>query len=200
LARGFVMPVHLVNTFLLLASLALTAYWASGGADFSWRGQGALGALLGVGVVAMIVLGVSGAVTALGDTLFPVASLGEGLAQDLSPAAHLFIRLRILHPVIAAAVGSYLVAVGIVAGLSRPARSVRVLGAVLVFVFSLQVAAGVVNLVLLAPVPLQLVHLLLADLTWIALVLLTATTFAQAPRRAAIASDPACATSSAVRV
>jgi len=45
-----------------------------------------------------------------------------------------------------------------------------------------QLLAGLVNLVLLAPVWMQLVHLLLADLLWIVLVLLAAATLAAAPR------------------
>jgi heme A synthase len=47
----------------------------------------------------------------------------------------------------------------------------------------LQLLVGVVNVLLLAPVWLQLVHLLLADLLWIALVLLST--------RALAASAPA---------
>jgi heme A synthase len=36
-----------------------------------------------------------------------------------------------------------------------------------------QLAAGGINLAMLAPIPLQIVHLLLADLVWLSLVLLT---------------------------
>jgi heme A synthase len=41
-------------------------------------------------------------------------------------------------------------------------------------IVALQLAAGVLNVLLLAPVSMQLVHLLLADVLWIALVLLGA--------------------------
>jgi heme A synthase len=44
-----------------------------------------------------------------------------------------------------------------------------------------QIAAGVINLILLAPIPMQLLHLLLADLLWIALVLLCAARIAAGP-------------------
>jgi heme A synthase len=40
--------------------------------------------------------------------------------------------------------------------------------------FLLQLFIGTINLLLLAPVWLQLVHLLVADLVWISLILLTA--------------------------
>lgn len=193
LARGLVMPVHLVNTFLLLAAFALTAWWASGGADFRIRGQGALGPVLAIGFVGMLLLGVSGAVTALGDTLFPATSLAEGWRQDVSPAAHLFVRLRILHPVFAVAVGLYLVGAGLFAAATRRERKVKLLGGSLIGLFVLQLGVGVVNLVLLAPVPLQLIHLALADLNWIALVLLAAAAFAAEPRTAASGSRIALA-------
>lgn len=170
---------HLANTFLLLGALTLTAWWASGGAPVRLRGQGLVGGLLGVALLGVLLLGVSGAVTALGDTLFPPGSLAEGLRQDFSPAAHFLIRLRLLHPVIAIAVGLYVI---LAAGLSstwRPGRSTRRLARLVTLLFLIQLGAGAINVILLAPVWLQLVHLLLADLVWISLVLLAATVLAQ---------------------
>jgi heme A synthase len=181
MARAMFMSVHLVNTFFLLAFLTLTAHFASGGAAFRWgrwrgRGSAALGA--GLGMAALIAAGVSGAVAALGDTLFPAMSLTEALKQDLSSSSHLLIRLRLLHPVISVTAG---VIVGLLAArvlalpetpLVRPARRV----VVLVF---LQVMAGVANVFLLAPVWMQIVHLLLADLLWISAVLLGAQVLAE---------------------
>lgn len=170
MARAMFMGVHLMNTFFLLGFLTLTAHFASGGAAYRWRGRAALGA--GIGMAALIAAGVSGAVAALGDTLFPATSLAEALRQDLSASSHLLIRLRLLHPVISATAG---VIVGLLAArvlatrpeLTRPAKRVTVL------VF-LQVVAGVTNVILLAPVWMQIVHLLLADLLWISAVLLGA--------------------------
>jgi heme A synthase len=184
LARGVVMPVHMVNTFLLLGSMALTAWWASGGADFRLRGQGMLGPVLGLGMAGMMVLGISGAITALGDTLFHMTSLSEGWRQDFAPAAHIFVRLRILHPTIATVVGLYLAGAGLFAAFTRKSRPVFLLGGALVLIFAVQFAVGIVNMLLMAPVPMQLVHLLLADLTWISLVLLTAASFAAQPATA----------------
>lgn len=162
--RGVATSAHLVNTFILLAVLTLTAWWASGGQPLTFKARGAVP--VGVGAVAMLVLGVSGAITALGDTLFPASSLAEGLAQDASPTAHLFIQLRVVHPVLAMGVGVYLVIVasgyGLTAtGLSRK-LALGVIGLVVV-----QWLAGFMNVILLAPVWLQMVHLLLADLVWI---------------------------------
>ena len=44
----------------------------------------------------------------------------------------------------------------------------------------LQLAIGFINLGLLAPVPLQLIHLLMADIVWVVFVLLSATTLERA--------------------
>ena len=145
-----------------------------------------MGSLLALGLVGMLVLGVSGAVTALGDTLFPVDSLTEGLRQDFSPTAHLLIRLRFLHPVIAVSVASYLILVAIWLYSSQKVPPIKTLARVLILLLAIQLAAGVVNVALLAPVWMQLVHLLLADLIWITLVLLTTSALAKIPRDARI--------------
>lgn len=180
LARALFMSVHLVNTFLLLAALTLTAHWIGGGGRLSLAGAGAgsLGVVLGL--AGMLLVGVSGAVSALGDTLFPAGSLGQGLAQDLSPTAHLFVRLRVFHPLIAVVVGIFLVfigrqaAAGGAAGAGGDSRRAVALGNRITLLVVAQLAAGTLNVGLLAPIWLQLVHLLLADLLWIALVLLAA--------------------------
>lgn len=172
IARALWMAAHLVNTFLLLGALTTTAWWASGAAPIRLRGQRPVSWLLGGGVAAMLLLGVSGAVTALGDTLFPVASLAEGVRQDFSATAHVLVRLRIFHPLIALVVGVYLmISAGVVAR-ERPGSTTQFFARTVAVLFLVQVGAGFLNLALLAPVWLQLVHLLLADLVWIALVLL----------------------------
>lgn len=189
ISRALVMGLHLVNTLLLLGALTLAAWWASGGRSFPLRGHGGMGVVLGIGVVSLLVLGASGAITALGDTLFPAASLREGIAMDFSPTAHVLLRLRVLHPVIAIATGVYLVLAAGAAALFRPSAFVKRMALALVGLFALQVGLGFLNLYLLAPVWMQLVHLLVADLVWIALVLLCAGTLS-APGQA-VAADPA---------
>lgn len=170
LARALFMGTHLLNTFFLLAALALAAFHATH-AVAPEPARRALPAPAAVAALAgMLLVGSSGAIAALGDTLFPAASLSEGLAQDLAPAAHALVRLRVWHPVIAVVVGAGLLALAARAG--RPGTTRRLAQAVGVLVV-VQTLAGALNLALLAPVGLQLLHLLLADLLWIALVLLT---------------------------
>jgi heme A synthase len=84
-ARAFVMSIHLVNTFVLLALLSLTAWWAMGAPPVRLRGQGKVNAIFAAGLCGTLLIAVSGAIAALGDTLFPARSLAEGMRQDFSP-------------------------------------------------------------------------------------------------------------------
>jgi heme A synthase len=187
-ARAMFLAVHLLNTFTLLACLTATAWWASGGARLQVsdrRGRAAAIALLASGV---LIASTSGAVAALGDTLFPASSLSEALRADLSVTSHLLIRLRILHPILAVSAALALVASarriasGSGATAGRFARAVSSLAL-------LQISLGILNVFLLAPTWLQLLHLLVADALWIALILLGLTVLGApaAARRAAAA-------------
>ena len=172
-ARAFAMALHLANTFLLVASLALTAYWASGGRDVQLKGQGAKIWLLGAGLLGMLVIGMSGAVTALGDTLFPVNSLAEGIAADLDPNAHFLVRLRVYHPIIAVFIALY--SLYLVRMLLKQHKGLaRKFLAALVIVGIMQLSIGLTNLLLLVPITTQLLHLLGADLVWIIYILTSA--------------------------
>src|ERR1039458_6507057 len=180
-SRAYSLSTHLVNTLTLLACLALTAWWSTervGQAVPPALPRGRAVWMAGVSLASVAVLGVSGAIAALGDTLFPASSLAAGLAQDLDPAAHIFLRLRIFHPLIAAAVGAWLLFYAVSAASRRPDVAARAWS--LVALLGAQIVAGVVNLLLLAPVWMQIVHLLLADLLWITLVLLSAAMLAVA--------------------
>lgn len=178
MARAMFMGAHLMNTFLLLAALALTAFWASGGAAVGWSGRavslGERWALLGA-LIGMQLVGVSGAIAALGDTLFPAATLREALLQDLSASSHILIRLRLLHPLIAISVGLFLILLGqSLRGKERSPTGRRLCTSLGLLVLA-QLALGGLNILLLAPVWLQLVHLLLADAVWVVVILLVAT-------------------------
>jgi len=184
-ARGFWISGHLVNTFLLIAALVLTARFL----DQPRRvdGEGFVASLRSTfpgmrgnhaaafAVVAMFAIGVSGAIAALGDTLFKASSLTEAIAQDFSSTSHIFLRLRILHPVIALIGGGLLLFIAhrvITTNTHRPVarnRGLRLAGLVVAQWF-----VGLVNLLLLAPTWLQLVHLLVADFIWLVLILVIA--------------------------
>jgi len=164
------MPLHLLNTFLLLAALTLTAWWASGGAVFRLRGQGKLLHVLVGGLLAVLVVGMTGAVIALGDTLF----LGLGVQPEESPLVRTLIAIRPIHPVVAVLAGVYLSTAGIWVLNQRPHPVVGRLVMTLMMLYLVQLVAGAVNVVLKAPVWMQLLHLLLSDVLWVVLVLLSA--------------------------
>jgi heme A synthase len=186
IARALWMSAHLVNTFLLVGTLALMAWAATTGKRLDVRGQGSVNWVFAAAIVATLILGVSGAVSALGATLFPVTSLEEGLRQDLSPTAHILIRLRFFHPLIAIGVSGLLVLTALFAHSHRPNGDVKRWATALIALVLIQLGAGAVNLLLHAPVWLQLVHLLLSDFVWIALVLLGCVALQQPAREPSI--------------
>jgi heme A synthase len=171
-ARAAWMSAHLINTFLLLAALTWMASsaWRERGVRFPRDRRSRW--LLGGAALVVLLVGVSGAVAALGDTLFPASSLTVGLREDFSPTAHLFLRLRLWHPVVAVFGSGYLIWLATVLRRRWPDPPVPRLALTLGVLVLIQIAVGLLNVALLAPVWMQLAHLLIADATWIALVLL----------------------------
>ena len=192
--RAVWLSLHLVNTFFLLASLTATAWFASGGEKLRFRGQGSVGAALIFGIFVLILLGVSGAVTALGDTLFPVKDHADALRQA-QVGTHFLQQLRLWHPYIAGSVGLYLILIGGLVAYFRPTPATRRFAQCLGYLFLAEIAVGFVNVLLRAPVPMQVIHLLMADATWVSLILLSLAGLAQtAPQREVQArtfADPA---------
>lgn len=176
IARAYWLAAHLLNTFLLIGALVLVPWFAGGARAPRLSGAGAVGGLLLASLAGTLLLGMTGAVTALGDTLFPADSLAEGIAQDFSSTAHLFIRLRIIHPTFAVVMAVVLVLTAGVGAMRRPSPRTRTLAIALGALVVAQLVVGLVNLLLLAPIPLQLLHLLTADLLWLTLVLFAAAT------------------------
>ena len=184
LARAVVMPLHLVNTLVLLLCLTLTAYWLSGGARASiTRRSRAFAMFVGLFVLTAAV-GTTGAIAALGDTLYPATSLAEGLNADLSPTGGLLLRLRLLHPALGVAVGLVLIYAAASVPIDPRQRAGQVARRLVIVLTTAQVGLGFVNVWLLAPVWMQLLHLAVADLLWIALVVTAASALA-APDAAA---------------
>ncbi|MGB6946769.1 MAG: COX15/CtaA family protein [Bryobacteraceae bacterium] len=167
--RAFYLSLHLLNTLLLLGALALTAWFSRAAVPESERRSTWVMAALPIAAL----VSVTGAIAALGDTLFPATSLAQGLQQDFSGAANFLIRLRILHPAFAILAGCYFVVIAIAILRSKNQRGVATKLAAAVLVLALaQLSAGAINVILLAPVWMQITHLLLADMVWISLVLL----------------------------
>ena len=172
LARGWWVGGHLLNTYLLLLVMTWTAYLASGGRPFTFVSW--LGLRLALVLLWVAALGMTGALTALGDTLFPAEDLASGTAMTFSPDSHLFVRLRVWHPIMAVLTGVVLLATIWPTTLRVNAEPVSRLALYLLGLFFGQMALGLLNLWLLAPVWLQVIHLLMADLIWIVLILFAA--------------------------
>lgn len=177
LARAYWMAGHLINTFFLLATLTLTAWWASGGAPLRLRGQGAVGWWLGAALLALLILGADGGITALGDTLV----LTAGITPAESAIVAGLVSLRIYHPLLAIAVGLLVLVAARAASASRTDAATRRFSRLTLILFAAQLGLGALNVALRAPVWLQLTHLLLADLIWIVAVLMTAAALAHTP-------------------
>jgi heme A synthase len=179
MARAIVIALHLGNTLILAAAAGLTALWSGGEAAAAPRqsraGLWGSWALL----IAFMVVSMAGAVTALGDTLFPVAP-SEGaplfthVVTDLAPSRHFLEQLRIVHPLLALALtGGLLFAVSTWRATFRGAPPAKWVQALHLLIY-VQVAVGVLNIALHAPTPMQLLHLLLAHLLWLCLVVVAA--------------------------
>jgi cytochrome c oxidase assembly protein subunit 15 len=172
LARGWWMAAHLVNTFVLLAVTTLMTWY--GWSDAPPRVRGPAAGRLGGGLVLLLAVGVTGAIAALGDTLFPASSLAAGFAMDTAPGAHLLLRLRVLHPFLAGAAAAYLLWIAGTLMSKAPSPTARRIASWVGGLVLAQIVIGFANLALLAPVGMQILHLLLADAVWIATVLLGA--------------------------
>jgi len=157
-ARAIVMSIHLVNTFLLLGGMALAAIWATHEDPLDLKSPRIR--WLWISCALIFAVGITGAIAALGDTLFPSKSLAEGIAADMNPTSHFLLRLRGLHPIVAVtcAIVLYLQAT------RWPSKE----GKRLQWLVVIQIVAGLVNLALLAPGWMQIIHLILSDLVWIA--------------------------------
>jgi protoheme IX farnesyltransferase len=179
LARAGVLSLHLINTFLLVGSIVTAAWWGGGVARPRWRGQGAIGWALGLALFSLAAVGISGALSALGNTLFPVTSIAQGLRDDLSPTSHILQQLRLLHPFLSISAGLYLVLVGGLMSALRPSPLVKKTSIWLESLLAVQILVGLANIALHAPIPMQLIHLVLGELMWGALAVLAASALAE---------------------
>ncbi len=173
--RAPYLALHLTNTLLLLAALTLTAHMLSRKHGFlrsSVRLVSPLGAYLGIFI--LLIVGVTGSLAALGDTLFPATSLGSALLQDFSSTSGWLVRWRWTHPTIAFLASIFLIWILVRAAHRSAYWDNRTLSATVLLLLALQYVLGVFDVVLLAPVWLQVVHLLGADVLWASLVVLTA--------------------------
>jgi cytochrome c oxidase assembly protein subunit 15 len=173
--RPAYLALHLTNTLLLLAALTLTAHLLSRRHGYL-RGNIRLVAPFGAvaAVLVVMIVGVTGSLAALGDTLFPASSLGLALAQDFSAGSGWLVRWRWTHPAVAFVASIFLIWLLIRAAQRSRYWDNRGLSALVLLLLAAVYALGLLDVMLLAPVWVQVAHLLGADSLWVALVVLTA--------------------------
>jgi heme a synthase len=173
--RPPMLALHLANTLLLLGSLALTAHFLGrrsatvrGAVRFEHRTPAV------VGLLAAMVIGITGSLAALGDTLFPSTSLRSALTADFSSSSAWLVRLRILHPASAIVAGAFILWLLWRAVFAAGDGTHRKLGFWLAGLLAFQFLLGGLDVLLRAPVWMQVLHLAGADAFWCVLVVLTA--------------------------
>jgi heme a synthase len=174
-ARPFWMAAHLLTTLILLTFLTLTAWFASGGKFFNFAVAPKVKLLFLLAIFGFLLVGMSGSVAALSSMIFPAATLTEGVAKDFSETSHVLLRLRVFHPVLSVAFGVFLIFfAGWIKSKAGDDAVVKRGSSVLSILVLAQIAWGAITFLTLAPIVMQLVHLLLADAIWITFVLMTA--------------------------
>lgn len=176
-ARAVWMAAHLLNTFILLMWIVLTAWWASGGARFPLRGQGWTGVATLGALLLMTLIGMSGAITALGDTL-----LHLNVIHTNPIVGETLLALRVYHPTLAVGIAFYMLVVLTRVMLDRPSPTAFKLGVGFNLLYVAQLGLGLLNVWLKAPIWMQLLHLLITDILWIMLVVFCATVLATRPQ------------------
>ena len=172
-SRAVIGALHLANTYLLLAALTLAAVIGGQPGAPRWEGTRRLVAPGAISLGALMLVGMTGAVTALGDTLFRPASLAAGFAQEFASASHPLVRMRVIHPAVAILAGSATAYFGFALSERSVAAPVRRMTVLIWGLLVVQLLAGAVNVALLAPLWLQIIHLLLSDLIWVLLIALS---------------------------
>jgi heme A synthase len=169
LTRAVSMSAHLLNTFVLLSALSLLTFrlyvpksdWLLSWADLkNYRPLAVSGLLL-------ILTGMTGAIAALGDTLY--SHLGalplSGYFVDGYP---LIMRLRLIHPVVALLTVAVLLTTQVKIQLKAPDKSLLArLGWSVSGLALIETVLGAINVYLMAPIWLQIVHLGTAVMLWI---------------------------------
>ena len=139
------MIAHQLNSFLLTGVTYLLFKAINPEFDFKFSKK----------LLLFLAVSVSGAIAALSVTLFPTISLLQGIMDDFSHESHIFIKLRIVHPVLAVTIMSGFMIWLFMKNQTRFAMEI---------LFAMFI--GVITLVTLSPVALKIAHLGLAHVLW----------------------------------
>ena len=166
IGRMIVVPIHLLNTYILVGALTITAWWSSGNLGPTKPVDTRTRRSLILGAIGLLLIGAIGALNALSDSLYPAESFFSGIAEEFSGDAPWLLQVRILHPIVAIAVGFGVAYVAMRLAATATDRTKR-FGAVVGGLILLQFVVGLVNVMLAAPLETQVIHLAIADTIWI---------------------------------
>lgn len=170
--RAAWMALHLVNTFILTGGLGAMAWFFRSSVGFRLIDlQGFRVPFLAL-IAGVVLVSTSGAVSALGQTLFPALaeqSILEHVTEDPYADTPYPMLLRLVHPVVAVFVSAGLLAFARAARERMSVQSVARWSDVLTGMVVVQLVVGVVNVGLSAPGWMQLVHLAAANALWLSL-------------------------------
>ena len=166
-----IVPVHLVNTMLLLGALGVTAWWSSGNPGLRLDEHPAETKRLAIGAAGLLTLATLGALNALADTLYPADDFLTGVRDELSSGAPFLVQARVLHPLLAILIG---LGVAHLAVNMSSGATTRLLGRIIGGLVLVQFAVGITNVFLATPLETQVVHLAVANALWIAYVMFSA--------------------------
>ncbi|MEA3503052.1 MAG: COX15/CtaA family protein [Actinomycetota bacterium] len=173
IGRIIVVPIHLLNTYILIGALTFTAWWSSGNPGPTKPVDARQRRSLILGALGILLIGAIGALNALSDSLYPAESFFSGVAEEFSSEAPWLLQVRILHPIVAIAVGLGVAYVAMRLAATATGRTKR-FGAAVGGLILLQFLVGLVNVMLAAPLETQVIHLAIADTIWIVYLIFSA--------------------------
>tara|TARA_B100001057_G_scaffold78877_2_gene74081 strand:- start:9549 stop:10433 length:885 start_codon:yes stop_codon:yes gene_type:complete len=157
--RIVAVPIHLVNTFGLLASYVILFKILENKLDSIknlWDRNFIIISIL------FLLTGATGSITALADVLYPSASFIEGFLDDFDRTSEVLTRLRIFHPVV-----STILSIALYIESKQLQKRFDINTNFLKFLIFAAVFLGVANVLSNIVLFLSIFHLALADLLWI---------------------------------
>ncbi|MCP3994043.1 MAG: hypothetical protein GY722_03120, partial [bacterium] len=171
IARLIVVPIHLVNTFLLVAAMATVAFFADGGEGFRADSKRTLDKVLGGSLLIILIIGATGALNALADTLIQSDALRTAVGDEVLVTEAVLRQIRTIHPFVAI-IGGLSLFMLVRYLTSEASKRVKLIGLGVQAIIWAQFILGLLNIALNVPLEIQLIHLFVADLLWISFVLI----------------------------
>ena len=159
LPRIVAVPIHLVNTFGLLASYVILFKILENKLNSIknlWDRNFIIISIL------FLLTGATGSITALADVLYPSASFIEGFLDDFDRTSEVLTRLRIFHPIV-----STILSIALYIESKQLQKRFDINTNFLKFLIFSAVFLGVANVLSNIVLFLSIFHLALADLLWI---------------------------------